>query len=170
MAKHPRTALVPYLRDELATDERARVARHLEACAKCRELRDSIAEMSADLAHWIEQMPVPALSSYRAQLERKLATRQAPEPRSWRPRLAWFSIAAAGAGAIALLSMLNIRSRPIVPPVEQLATENEMADAGIELLRDFPVLTHLDLLENYDVIEHLNELPEANNQSDTARA
>jgi hypothetical protein len=43
-------------------------------------------------------------------------------------------------------------------------TENGIFDAGIGLLRDYPVVSHLDLLENYDVIEHLNELPEMDNQ------
>jgi len=71
------------------------------------------------------------------------------------------SLAAAGASAIALIVMFGTYSQPSVPPVEQLAIENEISDAGIGLLREYPVITHLGLLENYDVIEHLNELPEA---------
>ena len=34
--RHPETALVPYVKDELAPAERARVATHLEGCDGCR--------------------------------------------------------------------------------------------------------------------------------------
>ena len=37
ITRHPETALVPYMRGELEGEERARVARHLEGCASCRE-------------------------------------------------------------------------------------------------------------------------------------
>jgi anti-sigma factor RsiW len=163
MAKHPLTALIPYLRDELAADERAFVAFHLEECAECRALRDSLAEVSADLARWIEQMPAPDPLVYRAQLARKLAARTA-QRRSWRLRFAWGSLAAAGACAIGLIFMFRIHSGQAIPSVEQLATETEISDAGIGLLRNYPIVSHLDLLEDYDVIEHLNELPELDNQ------
>jgi Putative zinc-finger len=165
MAKHPVTALIPYMRDELAADERAFVALHLEECAECRDLRDSLADVSADLARWIEQIPAPDPLVYRAQLARKLASRQVAQLHSWwGPRFAWVSFAAAGAAAIALILVLSIHRQPFMPSVEELATENGIFDAGIGLLRDYPVVSHLDLLENYDVIEHLNELPEMDNQ------
>jgi predicted anti-sigma-YlaC factor YlaD len=170
MAKHPITALVPFLRDELATGERARVAEHLEGCAECRELRASLAGLSADLSHWIEQMPAPDPVFYRAQLARKLAARQGTERRFRWPRMALVSFAAVSAAAIALLLTLGIHGQPNVPSVEQLATGYEISDAGIGLLRDYPVVEHLDLLENYDVIEHLNEMPEADDQDHASPA
>ena len=169
MTTHPLTALIPYMRDELAAHERASVAYHLEECAECRDLKDSLAHLSTDLAGWIEQMPVPNSSVYRAQLARKLAARMA-EPRLWRPRLAWVSLAAAGACAVGLILTLSIHNRPVMPSVEQIVTATEISDAGIGLLRDYPVVSHLDLLENYDVIEHLNELPEVDNRRRAAPA
>jgi hypothetical protein len=171
MAKHPVTALIPYLRDELPTDERAFVALHLEECAECRDLRDSLADVSADLARWIEQIPAPDPLVYRAQLARKLASRPVAQLQSrWRPRFAWVSFATAGAAAIALILVFSIHRQPFIPSAEELATENGILDAGIGLLRDYPVVSHLDLLENYDVIEHLNELPEMDNQGRAASA
>ena len=170
MAKHPLTALAPYLCYELGTDERIRVRRHLEACAQCREFKESLADASADFARWIEQMPTPDLLIYREQLARKLAARQPAERRLWRPRFAWVSLAAAGVSTIALIAMFGTHRQPSVPSVEQLATENQISDAGIGLLRNYPVITHLELLENYDVIEHLNELPEADDQHHATRA
>jgi predicted anti-sigma-YlaC factor YlaD len=158
MVKHPVTALVPYLREELGDGERAYVARHLEGCAECRELSNSLAGISADLARWIERIPAPDPSVYRAQLGRKLASQQ--EPRQWFrwPRFSRVSMAALGVSAIALLAILSIQRQSRLPSVEQLATGNEISDAGIGLLRNYPVVSNLELLENYDVIEHLNEL------------
>jgi Putative zinc-finger len=170
MPKHPLTALVPYIRDELAPDERLRVALHVEECGECRELTASLAAISADLARWVEQMPAPDPSVYRVELARKLASRQTAKPRFWSPRFAWVSFAALSASAIALILMVSIHRQPSLPSVEQLSTENEISDAGIGLLRDYPVVSHLDLLENYDVIEHLNELPEADTQRGAAPA
>jgi anti-sigma factor RsiW len=164
MAKHPLPALNPYLRDELAAGERARVASHLARCAECRALSDSLRHVSADLARWIDQMPAPDAFAYRAELARKLATRQPGERCTWRPRLAWVSLLAAGAAAFTLIFMLSISGRPKMPPVEQLATENGLTEASIGLLRAYPIVSHLDLLENYDVIEDLDDLPGADNQ------
>ena len=170
MAKHPQTALVSYLRDELAAGERAQVARHLEGCAECRELRDSLADIIAELVRWIEEVPTPDPLAYRAELARKLASREAAHRRLWWPRFAWVPLATVSALAIASILMLGIHRQPSVPSVEQLTTEYEMSDAGIGLLRDYPVVTHLDLLENYDVIEHLNELPETDDHHHSTQA
>jgi hypothetical protein len=68
-----------------------------------------------------------------------------------------------------LILMLNLHRQSSLPSVEQLTTESEISDAGIGLLRNYPVVTHLDLLENYDVIEHLNELPETDDQRHAAQ-
>jgi putative zinc finger protein len=165
MAKHPVTALIPYLRQELAAGERAFVALHLEQCAECRDLMNSLAEVSADLARLVEQIPAPDPSIYRAQLARKLAARQVAQARSWWGlRFAWISFATVGAAAIALILMLSLHRQPFTPSVEEFATENGIFDAGLGLLRDYPVVSHLDLLENYDVIEHLDELSAMDNK------
>jgi predicted anti-sigma-YlaC factor YlaD len=169
MAKHPRTALVPFLRGELATGEHARVAQHLERCAGCRELSESLAGISADFARRLEQMPAPDLLIYRAQLARKLASQRVAKRRFPWPGFGWASVAALSASAIALILLFSFHAQPNEPSVDLLSTEYEISEAGVGLLRDYPVVTHLELLENYDVIEHLNELPEPDNQQHAAR-
>ena len=140
MANHPVTALIPYLREELAAGERALIALHLEQCAECRDLKDSLAEVSADLARWIGQIPAPDPSIYRAQLARKLAVRQVAQTQSWwNGRFAWISFATAGAAAIALILVLSLHRQPFIP-FEEFATENGIFDAGLGLLRDYPVV------------------------------
>jgi anti-sigma factor RsiW len=170
MEKHPVTALIPFLRDELASSERDGVARHLDGCNECRELTNSLAAVSAELTQLVERMPGPDLGVYRAELARKLAAREEPRRRLWRPTFVWIPLATAGAAAIALFLILGIHRQPAVPSIEQLATGYELSQAGVGLLRDYPVVTNLDLLEDYDIIEHLNELPDANDQQQAAHA
>jgi anti-sigma factor RsiW len=171
MSTHPQTALIPYLRDELDADERARVADHLQGCAECRESAESLAALSAELARRMERMPVPEWTAYRAQLYRKLAAReQTTERRWWHPGLVWASLATAGVAVAALMLVLTLRGGPGTPSVDQLAIENEMAGTDIGLLRNYPVVEHLELLEDYDVIEHLDELPPAAKQDDAIRS
>jgi anti-sigma factor RsiW len=171
MSTHPQTALIPYLRDELDADERARVADHLHGCPECREWAESLAALSAELARRMERVPVPEWTAYRAQLHRKLAAREeTAERRWWHPGLVWGSLVTAGVAVAALMLVLTIRGRPGTPSVDQLATENEMAGADIGLLRNYPVVEHLELLEDYDVIEHLDELHPAAKQDDAIRS
>ena len=171
MSTHPQTALIPYLRDELDADERARVADHLQGCAECRESAESLAALSTELTRRMERMPLPEWTAYRAQLYRKLAAReQTAERRWWHPGLVWASLATAGAAVAALILVLTLHGGPGTPSVDQLAIENEMAGADIGLLRNYPVVEHLELLEDYDVIEHLDELPPAAKQDDAIRS
>ncbi|HUY28362.1 MAG TPA: zf-HC2 domain-containing protein [Candidatus Binataceae bacterium] len=166
---HPRTELAPYLRGDLSAAERERVARHLEGCARCRADADAYAAVLKAIAFESAAISEPDWTDYRAEIHRKIAARRAPvspERARWKlsPRLAWTSIAAAGAAvaAIVLLLMLGPRPEPGgAPPVEQLAMEDAIGAADVGLLRDYPVVEHLDLLENYDVIEHLDEFAPA---------
>ena len=75
ITRHPETALVPYLRGELDGEEQARVARHLEGCASCREAAGSAAAAMHELARRVEDVPAPDLAIYRAGLYRKLKAR-----------------------------------------------------------------------------------------------
>ncbi len=79
--RHPETALVPYVRGELGSEEGARVARHLEGCASCRETADSAAAATRELARRIEAVPTPDPAIYRAQLHRRLNARAEPGAR-----------------------------------------------------------------------------------------
>jgi len=162
-AKHPETALVPYLRGELDRDEHSRVESHLETCARCRASIESSASMLREISEKVAQIPEPDWIRYRAQLRRRLAARREQPQTWWRPEYSWMSLAAAGALAATIALTIAIRPTqqlgPTPPPVDQLALEDAPADLG--LLRDYPVVEHLDLLENYDEISNLDQLAPA---------
>jgi anti-sigma factor RsiW len=186
---HPQTALVPYLRGELRGEERARVARHLEGCASCREAAESAAAAMRELARCVEAVPVLDPAIYRAELYRKLirdepGARENAERRWWRPMILGISLGALGAAAAVLILAVAMHQGARVegppqastPTVDQLATqeglmeEAAMTGADLDLLRDYPMVERLDLLENYDVIAHLDELPPAAPANDENRS
>ena len=76
------------------------------------------------------------------------------------------------AGAIATAALLPVVRSPThaVPPVEELALEQQLGSNDLGLLRNYPVVEQLDLLENYDVIEHLNELSPAPGEQHDSRS
>jgi anti-sigma factor RsiW len=181
--RHPEAALVPYVRGELGSEEDARVARHLEGCASCSEAADSAAAAMRELARRIEEVPTPDPAIYRAQLYRRLNARAEPgargnaETRWWQPRIVGLSLGAFGvaAAALMLIFVMHQGARVVAPPpMDQLATqegtmqEAAMTGADVGLLRDYPMVERLDLLENYDVIAHLDEVspaPPANDEN-----
>ncbi|HYA34742.1 MAG TPA: zf-HC2 domain-containing protein [Candidatus Binataceae bacterium] len=161
-AKHPETALIPYLRGELDRDERSRVESHLQTCARCRASMESSASMLREISEKVAQIPEPDWTRYRAQLRIRLAARREQPQTWWRPAYSWMSLAAAGAVAATIVATIAIRPTQQLgptPPVDQLALEDAPADLG--LLRDYPVVEHLDLLENYDEISNLDQFAPA---------
>jgi anti-sigma factor RsiW len=184
ISRHPETAIVPYLRGDLSGEEQTSVTRHLEGCASCREAVESAAAAMRGLARRLEDVPAPDPAIYRAELYRKLAARGelAPrgsaEPRWWRARSVGLSLGVLGAAAAALSLVFVMRqgARVAPPPIDQLATQDgtmqEAAMSGVDvgLLRDYPMVEHLDLLENYDVIAHLDEAPPSAPASDENRS
>ncbi len=172
ITRHPDTTLVPYLLGELSGEEGARVAHHLEGCASCRETADSATAAMRELARRVEDLPAPDPAIYRAELYRKLnvraerAARRDAEAHWLRPRTVGLSLAALGAAVAALILIFVMRqgARVAPPPIDQLATQEDtmreaaMTGADVGLLRDYPMVEHLDLLENYDVIAHLDEV------------
>jgi anti-sigma factor RsiW len=167
---HPETALVPYIRGELADSERERVAEHLNGCLQCRESAESFRSLLADIAARLDELPTPEWSAYRAELRRKLAAR--PEPRLpwWRTGFAWGGLAAAAAAA-ALAIWLSVPGvRPSAPVEDQLAFAQQADVVDVGLLRNYGVVQRLDLLENYDVIEHLDQLRPAPKPSNAVQS
>lgn len=168
-AIHPEIELIPYLRGELTGRERERLASHLGGCAECRAQADELARTLAMVAEQIERLPAPDWTAYRAELRRKLADRQAPPRRWWQPNLVWGSMIAAGVAAVTLVTVLAVyRRNPVIEPmVDQLVpVQDEISQTDVGLLRNYAMVERLDLLDNdnYDVIEHLDELtpPQAN--------
>ena len=168
MDVHPQPALVPYIRGQLGPDESEGVRLHLEGCAACR------AEAASLLATWEEvsarmgELPQPEWTAYRSELRRKLEARQFSRRRRWTFGLA--SLTAAGAAAATTLLLAVRPPTRAVPPVEELALEQQLGSNDLGLLRNYPVVERLDLLENYDVIEHLNELSPAPREPHDSRS
>jgi len=161
---HPEAELIAYSRGELRPAARDRVARHLHGCARCRASVAACARLLSELGRELERTPLPDWQIYRAQLMQKVAQVPPPAPpRRWRPALAWSSLGAAALATATLLLTLNLpRLRPPAPPpMDQLSLQEAMADTDVDLLRAYPVLEHLDLIENYDVISRLDELSPA---------
>jgi anti-sigma factor RsiW len=162
MTPHPETELVPFLREELSAEERARVRHHLDDCEQCRASMDELADTMRRVSARLDELPTPEWSAYRRELRLKLADRIERRAQWWRPAVVWASLATAGiaVAALALVMWMRPTTPGAAPEVDQLAMEQpETVDIG--LLRNYGVVEKLDLLENYDVIEHLDELPAA---------
>jgi anti-sigma factor RsiW len=169
-AIHPEIEIVPYLRGELSTDERARVGAHLEGCAQCRATADASSAMLSSLASVVDGVRDPDWVTYRAELRRKLRASQESRGRvsaRW-PVFGWPSMAM-GAAAVAVLAIAIVMHRGAgsmpAPGVDQLELQQELSSTDVGLLANYHVVEHLDLLENYDVIEHLDELGPGDRQN-----
>lgn len=103
-------------------------------------------------------------------LRLKIAQRAESRSRWWRPSFAWASLAGAGIAVAALILAMVMRPSMLgAPEVDQLALEQpETVDVG--LLRNYAVVERLDLLENCNVIEHLDELPSSSEHNHDSRS
>jgi anti-sigma factor RsiW len=169
LRRHPEVDLIPWLHGELAGRERERMAAHLEGCDECRAKAAALTRTLGMIAREVEQLPTPEWGAFRAELGRKLAARQILAAQRWwqQPIFAWGSIAAAGVAAVAIVSLtvLHLGSKGPAPMIdqlgfEQLAFQDVAGRTDVGLLRNYPMVERLDLLESdsYEVIEHLDEL------------
>ncbi|HLW70077.1 MAG TPA: zf-HC2 domain-containing protein [Candidatus Binataceae bacterium] len=168
LRRHPEADLIPWLRGELAGRERTRVEAHLQNCGECPAQAQALTRALGLIAREVAQLPTPEWSAFRSELRRKLAARKAPSRLPWQQAIfAWRPLAAAGVAAIAIVSLAILHRGPhrAVPVtdqlgLEQLAFEDVASRTDVGLLRDYPMVERLDLLENdnYEVIEHLDEL------------
>ncbi len=168
-AIHPESNLIPYLRGELSGREHDRIESHLGGCPECRAQADALAETLRLVARQVEQLPVPEWTRYRAELRSKLAARETCSRCWWHPTLVWGSMTAAAVAAVALVTLTALyrRGTGTPPMVDQLAFEDVMSRTDVGLLRNYPMVEQLDMLDNdnYEVIAHLDELtgsPETN--------
>jgi anti-sigma factor RsiW len=154
LSTHPETALMPYVRDELAPAERARVAAHLEGCDRCRV---ALADVRAVLGA-LAPVPVPAephWGRYRAELRARLAERS-QGPRWWQRPMP-IALSAGLAAALLLFTLLP-------PPMEKPATnltqiEETTLGARLDMLKHYDLVTRLDMLDALDEIRQLDVVP-----------
>jgi anti-sigma factor RsiW len=158
---HPETELIAYLRNELPPASRETVVRHLEGCASCRETSAAFRALLDGLAHVAAAPPV-SWPRYRAELRARL------EARAGRRRWVWWrhplpvAVSAGLATAlvvVALLAPSAWRGERRARPAESLnGFEEVVLGTRLDLLREYPVVEHLELLENLDVIRQLDGL------------
>lgn len=151
---HPETALVPYVKGELAPAERAGVAAHLEGCDRCRV---AVADVRAVLD---ALTPVPAPSEphwgrYGAELRARLAA-GARAPRWWRRPLP----IAVSVGLAAALLLFTLWPTPVERPATNLTQIEEAAlGARLDMIAHYEVVSRLDMLDAMDEIRQLDVVP-----------
>ena len=157
---HPERELIAYLKDELAPAARATIARHLDACGTCRQTADAFRKLLEGLA----DVPAPAVHwpSYRAELRTRLQARTERRPWAWWRHPLPVAVSAGLATALVVVALLAPSARQEerrVRPAENLnGFEEVVLGTRLDLLRQYPVVEHLDLLENLDVIRQLDGL------------
>jgi anti-sigma factor RsiW len=151
---HPATALVPYVKDELAPAERARVAAHVESCERCQVALADVRAVLGALAS--SPVPIePHWGRYRAELRARLAE-QARGPRWWQRPL---PIALSAGLAVALL-LFTFRPMPVEKPAANLTQIEETAlGARLDMLKHYDVVSRLDMLDALDEIRQLDVVP-----------
>jgi len=157
--RHPETDLIAYLSNELGPAERDAVARHLDGCASCRETAAAFRELRAGLAR--SSAPPVQWPRYRAELRARLEARVDRRRAWWRHPLP-VAVSAGVATALVTVALLAPSAwrddrRPRL--AENLnGFEEAMLGTRLDLLREYTVVEHLDLLENLDVIRQLDGL------------
>jgi anti-sigma factor RsiW len=152
MSEHPDHEIVAYLRGELPAADGARIAVHLEGCARC---RTAAADTDQVLSTLRAAPPPVDWGGYRAGVRARVAARTARRSaaRTWRP----IPIAlAAGLAAGALVAGLQLA--PERGNGELAMLEPIIADR-LPLLEEYRIVERLDLLEDLDVIRQLDLLP-----------
>jgi anti-sigma factor RsiW len=159
---HPATDLVSYLRGELTTAARDRVAQHLTGCPDCRETLEAHRRLLAALRETLPAPPAVEAGPFRAEVKARLHARgrgaagRNLRPWAW-PRLVPVGLTLGVAGALMLFGWEYV-SQESRPRAALAPFEETVIGGRLELLRRYPMLERLDLLEDLDVIERLDRL------------
>src|SRR5688572_33488487 len=107
MERHPDTALLPYVRNDLPAGERASVAAHLDACERCRRALADVRAVLTELTP-APVAPAPDWGGYRAELRARIGAR-GREPRWWQRPMP----IAVSTGLAAALLLFTLRPAPV---------------------------------------------------------
>lgn len=156
---HVDELLIDYARGDLDESDRARVAAHLAACAECRATRERFTALLAELSRTAPPAPRVHWGAYRAELRDRLERRGGTAP-AWR----WLLRPASAFVAAALVTVLVVAGWPGLHgpgAPDPLALDNTILASQLDMIARLDVVQRLDLLEDYNVINELDELPEA---------
>ena len=153
MSAHVEELLVPYLRGELETVERARVETHLADCADCRQARTDFERLAGDLA----RVAVPGVhwGAYRAELRDKLEQRAGRRRARWTWQ--WLPIpVAVAAGLTAVMLYVGLPGQG--GRDDMAAVDDAMLASRLDLVKRLDMVEQLDMLEDFEVISRLDRL------------
>lgn len=157
-AEHLTDELIPYINGELTGPERESVSDHLQGCDECRSSAEAFAGIFSQLQQSIPAPPPVDWGRYRSDLRRKLQ-QQTRRAAPWYRQPTWASAALGAAVAGLLLLTFVLRGGFEQQPAARLAPwQKAMIGTHLDLLENYPVVERLDLLENLDVIQNLDEL------------
>jgi hypothetical protein len=155
MDRHPETALVPFVQNDLAAGEHARVAAHVDACEACRRTVADIHAVLTELAAEAPTAPEPHWGRYRAELRARIAAR-GRGPRWWQRPMP----IAVSTGLAAALLLFTLRPAPVEQrPTDFTPLDETTIGARLDMLEHYDLVQRLDLLEELDVIRQLDRLP-----------
>lgn len=159
MSRHPDTAFVSLLREELTPAEHARVTAHVAACPACTRALEETRLVLARLGASLPAPPDVHWPAYRAQLRERLRGDRGA-PAGWRRFARPLPLAlSAAAAAVLMVVAAQTDLRPGTPASDVAAFEEVVGGDGLPLLQQYPVVEQLDLLENLEIIRQLDRLP-----------
>jgi len=155
-SRHLDVELIPYLRDELASDERTSVSRHLDECAACRSQLGEVRQTLAALRAQAPEAPEIDWRRYRSELRARLEQRS---PRRWAWSMpSWVPVAATAAIA-GLALVVTLRGGILGSADDDLPVFEQTAiGTHLDLLRNYSVVENLDLFEDFEVVQDLDDL------------
>jgi len=153
---HLDVELVGRIRNELTPSDRQRADAHLAECAECRRMEAIYSVVLADLR--ANPPPPPDWRPWQAELRVRLRTAR-PAPPPWRRRPVVLALASAAAVALIALALpfgRAITEHPVKPDVA--AVDEVAVGQRLDDLNEYPEVERLTLLEDLDVISHLDRL------------
>jgi len=153
--RHLAGELVAYLRDELSAEARLDIHRHLEGCPECTATLAAYRNVLDGLAASIPEPPALHPGAYWAELREKLEARRRGG-RAWWAAPVPLSLSAGLAAVLVLVTLYG--THQIREHRDLAALEETVMGVRLEMIKEAPVMEHLDLLEDLEIIRQLDRV------------
>jgi anti-sigma factor RsiW len=143
--------LSAFLDNELGDDERRRVSDHLERCAQC---RSQLAALQAADALIRDCDPIEPSAGFERSFRDKVSVLERRRQPAWKRWLqpAWRPAMAVGLTAGIVMGVLIFTGNGKAPSLEEM-----IISENIELLTEYDLIRHLEILENLEALEAMRE-------------